>query len=132
MSKEHKVKSWTWFFQAISKGDKLHDLRKNDRDFKVGDTLLLQEYDPVTGTYTGQELKVKITYITSNEFPCAFSSSVLPHDYCILSIRNEFGPIKITSQKGEDKLKDILRKEHQSIADIVFGPELEFTTDDQE
>jgi len=30
---------------------------------------------------------VEITYITSNNTPCAFSSAVLDKDYCILSLR---------------------------------------------
>lgn len=85
---EYKVKSWSPFFQAIKRGDKLHDLRdKRDRDYKVGDILVLQEYMPFEGQYTGDEVKVKVTYITSNDTPCAFSSSALDRDYCILSLK---------------------------------------------
>jgi ASC-1-like (ASCH) protein len=84
---QYEVKSWTHFFKAIKTGKKTHDLRDlRDRKYKVGDTLILKEYDPFLGQYTGDECRVLITYITSNETPCAFSSSVLPKDYCILSI----------------------------------------------
>lgn len=83
---EHVCKSWPVFFQAIRNGYKTHDLRKKDRNFKVGDTIILQEYDPFHGKYTGQECVAEITYITSNETPCAFSSAVLDKDYCILSL----------------------------------------------
>jgi hypothetical protein len=83
----YEVKSWTHFFKAIKRGEKTHDLRDlKDRNYKVGDILLLREYDPFLGQYTGDTCRVKITYITSNKTPCAFSSSVLPKDYCILSI----------------------------------------------
>lgn len=82
----HHCKSWTHFFDAIVKGDKKHDLRKTDRNFQIGDIIVLQKYDPVLGKYTGDECKVKITYITSNTTPCAFSSAVLEKDYCILSL----------------------------------------------
>lgn len=83
----HQVKSWVPFFQAIKRGDKLHDLRKDDRGYEVGDQLMLHEYDQVAGRYTGDRLCVDVTFITDRRTPCAFSSAVLPSDYCILSIR---------------------------------------------
>ncbi len=97
---KHICKSWPAYFQAIKRGDKTHDLRKMDRDFKVGDTILLQEYDPFTGKYTGQECTVEITYITSNETPCAFSSAVLENGYCILSLRVKIAPQKVAYDDG--------------------------------
>jgi Domain of unknown function (DUF3850) len=67
---------------------KTHDLRRaDDRNFRVGDIVRLNEFDPSSGRYTGRKLKVKITYITSAEMPCALSQSALHSDYCILSIR---------------------------------------------
>lgn len=83
----HKVKSWTPFFQAFTWGSKKHDMRDmKDRKYSVGDTLILQEYDPFKGEYTGAELEMLITYITSRDTPCAFSSAALDRDYCILSL----------------------------------------------
>jgi uncharacterized protein YqfB (UPF0267 family) len=82
----HEVKSWSHFFDAIEAGAKKHDLRKNDRDYKVGDTLRLLRYDNINGKYTGGTQVVAVTYVTSNQFPCAFSSAVIPNDYCILSL----------------------------------------------
>lgn len=84
---KHYVKSWAHFFDAISAGKKLHDLRKLDRDYKVGDTFVLQRYDNINGAYTGEELETEITYITSSQVPCAFSSSALDKNYGILSIK---------------------------------------------
>jgi hypothetical protein len=82
------MKSWTHFFQAIKAGQKLHDLRyKGDREFHVGQHLILQEYDPFKGRYTGDEVEVEVTFITDDVTPCAFSSAILPKDYCILSIK---------------------------------------------
>ncbi len=84
----HTLKSWPQFFSAIKEGTKTHDLRsKNDREFSIGDILLLQEYDPVNGEYTGRSLSALVTYITSNTFPCAYSSAMLNRDACILSIK---------------------------------------------
>lgn len=86
--KVHQLKSWPNFFKAISKGDKLHDLRDmSEHNFKVGDNVIFNEFDPVAGSYTGQKVEATITYITSNSTPCALSSVVLSKDYCILSIK---------------------------------------------
>jgi Domain of unknown function (DUF3850) len=83
----HIVKSWTHFFKAIASGEKKHDLRYDaDRNFKVGDILRLEEYDPFAAQYTGKTVSAKVTFITSRASPCAFSLAVLDRDYCILSL----------------------------------------------
>lgn len=82
------MKSWSEFFQAIKEGRKLHDLRsKKDRTFRVGDTITLREFMQFEGEDTGNEIMVEITYITSNDTPCAYSSAALDRDYCILSLK---------------------------------------------
>jgi hypothetical protein len=85
---EHILKCWPQFFEAVLAGKKTHDLRRaDDRRFRVGDIVQLNEFDPNSGRYTGRRLKVKITYITSAEMPCALSKGTLHPDYCILSIQ---------------------------------------------
>jgi hypothetical protein len=85
---EHNVKSWPAFYNAILAGDKKHEVRRiDDREFQVGDLLLLQEFDPTTNRYTGREQTVEITYITSASLPCALSENALHPDFAILSIR---------------------------------------------
>ena len=94
----HNVRSWSHFFQAIVSGAKKHDLRDlHDRDYKVDDIVNLQEYDNINGCYTGREQWVKITYITSRDRPCAFSSAVLDNNYAILSLA------LVGSVRGGDK-----------------------------
>lgn len=84
---KYKVKSWPAYFDAIVGGEKKHDMRDmEERNLKVGDHLVLQEYDPFYNGYTGREQEVKITYITSRETPCAFSSAMLDRKACILSL----------------------------------------------
>jgi hypothetical protein len=84
---EHRVKSWPSFFEAALAGVKTHDVRRmTDRDYQVGDTLRLMEFDPEKQDYTGRELSVQITYITSAKLPCALSEECLHPDFCILSI----------------------------------------------
>lgn len=82
----HRVKSWSHFFDAIQNGSKKHDLREDDRNFKVGDIVVLERYDNIKGEYTGETLNTKITYITSRATPCAFSSVVLDRNFVILSL----------------------------------------------
>jgi hypothetical protein len=85
---EHNVKSWPALFEATLSGAKTHDMRRaHDRDYRVGDILLLQEFDPATQKYTGRELRAEITYITSAEVPCALSEGGLLPSYVILSIK---------------------------------------------
>lgn len=84
---EHSVKSWPSFFEATLAGTKTHDVRRmGDRDYQVGDTVRLMEFDPEKQDYTGRELCVRITYITSAKLPCALSEACLHPDYCILSV----------------------------------------------
>lgn len=83
----HDVKSWTRFFRPIVSGERVHELRRNDRDYRVGDRMHLREYDDVSDTYTGSYCEAAITSITSREIPCAVSDQGLNPDYCILSIR---------------------------------------------
>lgn len=89
---EHRVKSWMHLFQPVAAGQKFHDVRIMDRDYQVGDIIVLQEYNRQTCAYTGRELPCEITYITSNEFipshtACALSPQALSPHYGVLSIR---------------------------------------------
>lgn len=62
MRKHHQLKTETEYYQAIEKKLKKFEVRKNDRDFQVGDMVTLKE--TVNGTYTGREiLPMEITYI---------------------------------------------------------------------
>ena len=58
-----KKKIWPEYFEAIASGKKKFELRLNDFEVHEGDTLLLQEWDPVTKKYSGREIEKKATYI---------------------------------------------------------------------
>jgi DNA polymerase elongation subunit (family B) len=62
--KTHELKIEPPYFQAVVDGRKRFEIRKNDRDFSEGDTLLLKEFEPVNKEYTGREVEVKALYIT--------------------------------------------------------------------
>ena len=54
----HNLKTWPEYFKLMIEGKKTFELRKNDRDFQVGDRLDLLEYNPDTQEYTGKHTHV--------------------------------------------------------------------------
>lgn len=70
---EHKLKTWPEYFHAHADGRKNFEARKNDRNFQVGDVLLLEEFvpypnapdwvGPERGVRTGRMLPREVTYI---------------------------------------------------------------------
>lgn len=61
-AKVHKLKVLSQFYEALETGEKTFELRKDDRGFKAGDFLLLQEWDSKTG-YSGRSVKRLVTYL---------------------------------------------------------------------
>jgi len=57
---EIRKKTWPELFQKMLEGKKTADLRLADFKIKEGDTLILEEYDPKTKSYTGRVLKKKV------------------------------------------------------------------------
>ncbi len=80
MSKVHELKTWPQFFNPILRGEKTFEFRKNDRDFKKGDKLLLREYDPFYNSYTTRELLVLVSYILHG------GQFEIPKGYVIIAI----------------------------------------------
>ena len=66
----HALKTIHPYFKEIVDGVKTFEVRKADRPFKVGDKLLLQEYDIVGKVYSGDEWNGTITYILNDEAFC--------------------------------------------------------------
>lgn len=75
----HDLKLDMKYFPYVSKGVKNFELRLDDRGFKVGDTLVLREWDPVNEKYTGEFIKRKVTY-------CLKDCYGLEKGYVILSV----------------------------------------------
>lgn len=67
---EHVLKCHRQFMPRIASGQKTFEIRKNDRDYQVGDMLRLYEYDPKSniqwnhaGRHSG--IVAKVVYISS-------------------------------------------------------------------
>ncbi len=57
----HTLKTIQPYYNDVKSGNKTFELRKMDRQFEVGDTIILQEFDGEK--YTGQEQTFIIGYI---------------------------------------------------------------------
>lgn len=75
--KVHDVKLGTTFFDDVKTGRKTFELRKNDRGYKEGDTIVLHEYKD--GATTGRTITKKIVYMLED-----FTG--LEDGYCILGL----------------------------------------------
>jgi hypothetical protein len=65
--KTHNLKIYPQYFEEVLTGNKTFEIRRNDRNFLVGDTVVLQEFNRGVGEYTGREIEVIITYISDYE-----------------------------------------------------------------
>ena len=55
----HELKCWPDSFQALRRGTKTAEFRRDDRDFRLGDLLILREWRPDEsggGDYTGEAI----------------------------------------------------------------------------
>jgi Domain of unknown function (DUF3850) len=83
--KQHDLKTWPVYFNAILSGEKTFEVRKNDRGFHVGDILHLKEfrdygYGGVQKGYTGNTTKRIVTYmLVGGQFG-------IEEDYCVMGI----------------------------------------------
>lgn len=107
MSTLHSLKTLPVYFAAVLRGDKTFEVRKNDRDFQTGDTLILREYDPtylppapapapwdqapplpqaprLPGDYTGQELQATVSYVLHD----TYGEFGLERGYVVLGLKN--------------------------------------------
>lgn len=85
--KVHDVKLGTTFFDDVKTGRKTFELRKNDRGYKEGDTIVLHEYKD--GTTTGRTITKKIVYMLEDFIG-------LEDGYCILGL----GEVEETLQEA--------------------------------
>lgn len=98
MSKVHELKILSEYFKSVLDGTKTFELRLNDRDYQVGDTLILKEYyqgdiDYKDGIYTppyytNKQIKKKIAYMFEG------GQYGLQEGYCILGLENFKSEVK--------------------------------------
>ena len=83
MKKHHDLKILPEPFRLVLRKIKNFEIRKNDRDYAVGDTITLKEFDGKE--FTGNEIKDRtITYIFKG------GKYGLSDEYCILQLDNAY------------------------------------------
>jgi hypothetical protein len=76
----HELKTWPSYFKSVWDRIKTFEVRKNDRDFKVGDTLILKEYFNAADHYSGREIEAQVEYILDG------GGFGIEKGYCVMSI----------------------------------------------
>lgn len=75
----HRLKTKTEYYNQVKTGYKAFELRKNDRDFQIGDYLFLEEYS--NGKYIGSTpLKFEVIYVLNGPL------YGLKKGYCIMQL----------------------------------------------
>lgn len=80
--KIHILKTWPQYFSRVESGQKTFEVRKNDRDFQVGDYLLLKEYDPDIKDFLGKSITLEIGYILHG------GSFGIEPGYCVIGLKS--------------------------------------------
>lgn len=83
----HVLKTWPEPYAALTanvRGEhaKTHEVRRSDRDYRVGDVLELCEFFPERDAYSGRRWWMEITYITQG------GTFGLPPDLCVMSVKD--------------------------------------------
>ena len=79
---EHELKIAPRYFIPVHSGRKPFEVRRDDRGFAVGDTILLREFVHYSNQYTGRKTRKRITYILRDPAYCK-------EGYCILGLAPE-------------------------------------------
>ena len=79
----HTLKTLPEYFRAIWFRNKLFECRIDDRNFAVGDTLILKEFYPNSRKkFSGRQIKATISYkLTGEEFG-------IKEGFCVLSLKD--------------------------------------------
>jgi hypothetical protein len=78
---DHELKTISPFFIRVYRGEKTCELRKNDRNYEVGNILYLREYITSLKTYTGRAcMRIVTDIVTHDEF------SRVPKGWVLMSI----------------------------------------------
>jgi len=97
----HCLKCWPVPFDAMVAGAKPYEIRKDDRDYRVGDILIPRLWNPTSQTYDGRHIARLVTYKTSG------GEWGLPPDLCVLGLVPCDPPLH-PSYFVEDTIDDVM------------------------
>lgn len=84
----HGLKCYKNYFEDITSGRKSFEVRKNDRDYREGDYLALNEVD-ANGIHTGRSCMIYVEYILSDEDFCKEGYVIMAIVPCAVHINKE-------------------------------------------
>ena len=84
----HQLKQASIYFEDVTSGRKTFEVRKNDRNFKVGDYLGLNELNP-DGKETGRSALFRVTYVLNNPEYCKEGYVVLGIQPCRVTLSRD-------------------------------------------
>lgn len=79
-NKIHEIKIWPEYYERVINKQKTFEVRKNDRDYQVGDILKMRLYYPQTKETVGSYILSQITYLLNG------GQFGIKKGYCIMSI----------------------------------------------
>jgi hypothetical protein len=92
IARVHHLKCWPEVFTEMLEGRKTAEFRLNDRDFKVGDMLLIREWDNEKRVYTHREISRRVTHVLASGFG-------MPPGYAMLSLAD---PVRASLSKESE------------------------------
>lgn len=82
-----RKKTWPEYFQKILDGEKKFDLRVADFEASPGDTIIFEEFDPATQTYSGRTVEKKITFVgKTKDWKFFAKEDIEKYGYIIMSL----------------------------------------------
>jgi len=82
-------KAWSELFEKVRTGEKTFDLRLDDFRCKVGDILILREWNPKEKKYTGRVLERKVTFVLKSKDVLKFWSEeeIAKHGFQVIAFK---------------------------------------------
>lgn len=96
-AKIHCLKAWPEPFLDVAEGRKTFEYRLADRDYRVGDVLVLQEYNPERDSLTGECTAVRVLHILYG------GKFGIPERYCVMSIAPLAEELRTRAASGDEK-----------------------------
>ena len=86
MEQVHELKILPFYFEPIKARKKTFEIRKNDRNFQLGDYVWFRECDPAFRGYSGQFILVQIVYLL-DEMENKLGTELLKTNYVAFSFK---------------------------------------------
>ena len=121
---EHKLKIKSEHFSDVINKTKTAEIRYNDRNYQVGDILILNEIDSL-GNFTGNECRVTVTHVLNN-------NQFLQTGYVMLSfhmLNSDFlnrGIDEIKAQGIEEAVKKADSETYINLVGKEFPPQQQY------